>query len=458
MEKIPIIHYQDKYRKKEVSKKKYEEAETGLDRRTFLKGLGALAAVGAFYAGFSKGRQMEREESPENVKTTESNQPLNDETTPEQPVPYEPEMYVSPEVFEEDAKTIREFVRWEGGKKIELDEKTPHQVEAYWKKKYKEDPKLRKSLIDGYREMGAWLPHIEKIFEEEGVPTKYAYLAIAESHFIVKKPSPKGAVGQYQFMKRTALGKVARLRISGDFDERKDPLKSAAACARILKHDYALIGDWDLTISCYNGHFAWDYIKLAKKQGQKPTYDGFVEYIETDINHTIDNLEAGQAYTVRKKDSLRLIALRFNHQGYKVTVDSLASHNQLGPAAILKEGQKLYIPLTDNEKEAKFNDKVKGYIENLNYPPKFKAINSLIEEGFVSEKKRQLKFRPYTVRHAVEKETKKKLIGFRRNKAPTLKSIAKETGQPLEELVYLNPAFHAKTSIPDGYIIRMPIG
>jgi len=426
-------------------------------RRKVMKGIGALGVLAALGLGVRKAKEVEKEEpQPQPQK-----EPVVNTTVPETAKENTENIFwhesaTLHEPLEEDAIAFREVVKWDHGKKIELNANTPDRVESYWRKRYKEDPKLRNSLISGYKEMGAWLPYIEKIFEDEGVPKKYAYLAIAESHFNIKKPSPAGAVGHYQIMPRTALGKVARLRINRGFDERKDPLKGAAACARLLKHDFNLIGDWDLTISCYNGSFAWNYIKIAKKSGVKPTYAGFIEYIEQDINGTIDKLNSGLEYTVRKKDSLRLIALRFNHQGHKVTVDDIAERNELGRQVVITEGQKLFIPLSEKEKENKFNKKVRGYIENLNYPPKFKAINYLIETGFVTDKKNELKFRSYLVRQVQEKEQpKKKWLKRLSQKPKTLKTIAKEIGQPVEVLTYLNPAFDKKAPIPDGYTIRI---
>jgi hypothetical protein len=442
--------------KKPTHKKKVEEERVDEGRRTLLKGIGAVGVMAAFGMGLKMAGDAEEKNQPASVPEAPTKAVIP-EVRPEQAAAAAwHESVAMREPLLEDAIAFREIVKWDHGKKVDLNADTPNRVEANWTKRYMYDPRLRDSLISGYKEMGAWLPYIEQIFEDEGVPKKYAYLAIAESHFDIRKPSPAGAVGHFQFMERTARGKVARLKIGGGLDERKDPLKAAEACARVLMHDYKLIGDWDLTISCYNGHFAWDYIALAKKNGIKPTYPGFLEFIEQDINKTIDKLNHGLEYTARKNDSLRRIAMKMNYQGVKVTVDEIAEHNGLAHHAIIKEGQKLRIPLSEREKEYRFNKKVKGYIENLNYPPKFKAIYHLIETGFVKDKKNEVKFRPYLVRQEKE-ETRPKKKWLKRIFKPkkTLRTVAHEVGQPEELLAYLNQGLDRKAPIPDGYVIRI---
>jgi len=70
-----------------------------------------------------------------------------------------------------------------------------------------------------------------------------------ESSFNVRARSSVGAVGMWQFMPDT--GKKF-LRIDDAVDERKDPLASTRAAARLLKENRKLLGNWPLAITAYN--------------------------------------------------------------------------------------------------------------------------------------------------------------------------------------------------------------
>lgn len=128
-----------------------------------------------------------------------------------------------------------------------------------WLEKYGEGGKLRNDLERGYKNMQPWLEEMKKCFQEEGVPEKYVFICLPESHFDLKAVSKSKAVGPYQFTKSTATDDVCQLHVNDVVDERYDPIKSARAAARTLKHIYDFCGDWKLAIAGYNGNFIWDY-------------------------------------------------------------------------------------------------------------------------------------------------------------------------------------------------------
>lgn len=94
-----------------------------------------------------------------------------------------------------------------------------------------------------------WLPQIEKILEEHGVPDDFKYLPLIESN-LLNDVSPKNAVGYWQILKDA--GKENGLEITNEVDERYDPLKATEAACRYLRKAYRKFGNWTLVAASYN--------------------------------------------------------------------------------------------------------------------------------------------------------------------------------------------------------------
>lgn len=112
-----------------------------------------------------------------------------------------------------------------------------------------------------------YLPHIRKVFGEEGIPQDLAYVALVESAFKSTAYSRARAKGQWQFI--AATGRRYGLRQDWWIDERSDPEKSAHAAARYLKALYGMFGDWNLALAGYNAGEA----KVARAMKRYKTSD-----------------------------------------------------------------------------------------------------------------------------------------------------------------------------------------
>lgn len=94
-----------------------------------------------------------------------------------------------------------------------------------------------------------WLPQMEKILKENGIPEDFKYLAAIEGGFM-NDVSPANAVGFWQI--RKDAGKENGLEISSDVDERYDPIKSTEAACKYLNKAYKKFGNWTNVAASYN--------------------------------------------------------------------------------------------------------------------------------------------------------------------------------------------------------------
>jgi len=107
----------------------------------------------------------------------------------------------------------------------------------------------KEHFAEGLRISGRYMAQMQKIFRDEGLPEELAYLPLVESSFNIRARSGVGAVGMWQFMAET--GKKF-MRVDAAVDERRDPMASTRAAARLLKENYRILGNWPLAITAYN--------------------------------------------------------------------------------------------------------------------------------------------------------------------------------------------------------------
>jgi hypothetical protein len=95
-----------------------------------------------------------------------------------------------------------------------------------------------------------YLPHIEKMLKESGMPDDLKYVAIAESALRPHAGSRKGAIGFWQFMSFT--GKMYGLVINRRIDERRNLFASTRAAIGYLKNLHEKFGSWTLAVAAHN--------------------------------------------------------------------------------------------------------------------------------------------------------------------------------------------------------------
>jgi peptidoglycan lytic transglycosylase D len=108
---------------------------------------------------------------------------------------------------------------------------------------------VKERFAEGVAVAQRYLPELEHVFREEGVPLAVTRLPLVESSFNVRAYSKVGASGIWQFMPGTAR---RFMRIDNAVDERLDPSVATRAAARFLRENYETLGTWPLAITAYN--------------------------------------------------------------------------------------------------------------------------------------------------------------------------------------------------------------
>ena len=108
----------------------------------------------------------------------------------------------------------------------------------------------RPQVILWLKRFPRFMPHIEAVLEEHGLPDDFKYMAVIESALRPHAGSRKGAVGFWQFMSDTA--RRYGLRVDRRIDERRSLFASTRAAADYIKDLQGLTNSWTLAAAAYN--------------------------------------------------------------------------------------------------------------------------------------------------------------------------------------------------------------
>ena len=132
-------------------------------------------------------------------------------------------------------------------------------VNAYW----------QSSTLLNIKRANKYFPIIDRILAEEGVPSDFKYLAVAESN-LRNVVSSANAKGFWQFRKLAA--KEMGLEVNDQVDERYHAEKATRAACKYLKQLKNRFGTWTNASAAYNMG-PTNLSRTLKKQGQTNYYD-----------------------------------------------------------------------------------------------------------------------------------------------------------------------------------------
>ena len=164
----------------------------------------------------------------------------------------------------------------------------------------------RAQVILWIKRSGRYMPYIEKMLKQHGLPDDLKYVAIVESALRPHVGSSAGAVGYWQFIRST--GRRYGLRIDRYIDERRNIFKATEAAIAYYKKLYKDFNSWTLAAAAYN-------------MGERGLQNAVDEQKTTDYYHLYLSLETQQY--VPKILAVKLILSDLPKYGFHISRDDL---------------------------------------------------------------------------------------------------------------------------------------
>jgi membrane-bound lytic murein transglycosylase D len=95
-----------------------------------------------------------------------------------------------------------------------------------------------------------YMPIIERVLQEEGMPDDFKYLVIQESGLVADAVSTSNAVGFWQF--KVAAAEEVGMKINQQVDERMNIVSSTRGASKYLKINYSQFENWIYALLAYN--------------------------------------------------------------------------------------------------------------------------------------------------------------------------------------------------------------
>jgi len=117
--------------------------------------------------------------------------------------------------------------------------------------------------------------HIEKVFQQYGLPKELYFVGLIESGYYLGAKSHASAVGPWQFIRAT--GRRYGMKVNHEIDERQDLFNSTHAAAQYFRDLHKIFSSWELALAAYNAgengmirriikHGTRDFYKLSQNK------------------------------------------------------------------------------------------------------------------------------------------------------------------------------------------------
>jgi membrane-bound lytic murein transglycosylase D len=244
---------------------------------------------------------------------------------------------------------------------------------------------------------GRYMDEIKKILKDYNLPQEIAALPHVESSFHEGAYSSAGAAGIWQFTRGT--GRLF-MRVRYDVDERRDPILSTHAAAKLLTHNFEQLKSWPLAITAYN-HGTRGMMRAKKKFGadiativnkyRSRTF-GFASrnfYAEFLAALHVSNNAEKYFPNVTRAEPLKYVSMRFDDY---VHISTVMQHFGMGRQEIAKSNPALRNPVITGQKRIPRGFVFKAPAE------KFDNLKPIYQKIASSEKyNQQIRSKWYTV-------------------------------------------------------------
>lgn len=238
-----------------------------------------------------------------------------------------------------DAPTVPNTIQF-AGLNLKLTEKARRKIQAEVNALTR-NPRYFQIKVD---RLQIYFPIIERVFDEEGLPQDFKYLALQESALISDAVSSSNAVGFWQFKKEAAF--EVGLRIDRNIDERLNIVSSTRGAAKYLKKNNRVFFDnWVHALLAYQ-QGPGGALKLVKKKyrgSRSMPIDSHTHwYVIKFLAHKI-------AFEQVKSEAPKLYLVEY-HEGQGKTIKEISDQKQMDFAQVQKYNKWLKRGKVPNDK------------------------------------------------------------------------------------------------------------